>query len=389
LVVNQAQKQQRKKKKTKSNKYVPEWFNLVCDPFGHSPCSIPDEDTRPSFKFSSEYYEEVTTKYTGAVTGLNPSVIISMMPSMDIVSGGSNDGVVGKYFPDATYTYDPTGVVVGSLDALVAVPNAAAMTPSLTDGTTYSNQSHRIRCTSMGLRIFPLMPELSRGGSIMTGQIQPPDNAGSSVAAICNPLNLAFTGDAAVSESAIRQRLSHLSRTRMPDGSVELHWTPQKIPKYHEKIIAADLPTVTGFLQTQPSFPTALIVDNLTTASLTGNAYAIQYKWHWEVSTTAYLQMVGTPTPSVYSARDIEYCINNFPRVHHSHVDVGVGIHPISGERDVSVSPTPNILEPLGNVAREALGNVVGDPNFQSKAAQLAAGVALGALGLTQGRLRR
>lgn len=389
---NQPQKKQKnKKKKNKGPKnYCPEWFNLVSDPFGHEPCAIPDEDTRPSFKFSSEYNTELNTAVTGGGTSTTPSIMISFMPTATVQGAGTNDGVIGFHYPDTSSDpiFDFTGATAGpSLITLTEVPNASAMLPALTDGGAYSTPAHRLRCTGLGVTITPLSPELYRSGSISAGLLQPPDNLASAIAAIFNPANVAFGGDAAVPWTSVRSRLQHLTQARQPDGSFEYHWVPQKIPKYHSKVLVADLPTTTEFLQTQPNFPVIYVRDNLAVAAISGSLFHLRVVWHWEVSSSAYIQMVGKPTPSPYSVRDIEYCINNFPQLHSALVDTGMGPHRVAGERDVATHSTRSVLEPLGNIAREALGTVTSDVGFQSRVAQVAAGAALGALGLSRARL--
>jgi hypothetical protein len=392
------QPQQKKKKKQKQNGgtsgQVPEWFNLVRNPWEHESCSIPDEDTRLSHKYCSRSRAVVRTGTSGAVPVAStiPAVILDLIPTPGVLNPTGADGIYVAHYPDenglgANAVVDPTGALANSYSLMTttgSVPNFSAICPTLTDGSAAGTYSHHVRCTGIGVKITPTMPELSRGGSIQVGVLQLPEITTS--APTLNGLNLAFNQDSSVIMSAVRNRLHRFDVERMPDGSYEYRWIPRKIPKYHQLMDSSIGSSQNSFTSSEPGAILLMIQDNLAVAATTGFEYGVDVIWHWEVATTASNQMATRPTPSPYSARAMEYCINNFMRLHSVNPFGPPIFRQNATETDVQ-SNVPSVFESLsraGDMARSKLA----EPHIQSGIADLAVASALGAIGLSASRRR-
>lgn len=234
----------------------------------------------------------------------------------------TNDGTAGTvhaggllflpFAKNAVFLLEESGIASGNLTDLTPSGNLYAIgsipsNASVPNYSTMGSGANKTRLAALGVRVTYEGTELNRAGRYYAGlcPINSPAQAGSATPFPLSPLSTICSSYIA-STTVLRRCMSNYSTARVADGTFEFTWAPSTTPSYQQDIQGTGYSTTfplfgsTGNQYVTPSYfngpiqgncvesgQNALVFwvegDNTSAVTATGNAYAIEVIWHWEV----------------------------------------------------------------------------------------------------------
>lgn len=276
--------QKKKKRKQRGNSYA----STIINPFANISAHIPDDKTTLSGLITSTAHLRLSFPILNASTSSEHKFGIVMMP----YPGCAWSKLVA--LSNSTDEFSDTGLTGTSVE-YSKVPNWQSIY-----GAT--DQSAKVRCVSMGIRIIYEGTELNRSGRIFAGQgvnADVPRSLGVTGTQI-SPVSC-ITGTVKPTLTELRSCLTNVTESRVSDGVFAAHWLPAGTPSYQlfGQTTNGSTATVSGAAQRDTIFQCAagdagcesgqnflvLVVENDTTAASinVSNTYAFELVWNWEV----------------------------------------------------------------------------------------------------------
>lgn len=313
------------------------WFKVLMDPFSYRNAKIPDDQTAESGTIFSQMFLRLAASPIDGVANLAHCFGIIIPPH-------HNAGI---------FVLQTAVNGTGTLNSTSAASTYCNRLTWYNEGSMLPGQGKE-RLVAMGIRVIYEGTEMQRSGRYVAGTV-PTGAAGFVTNALGDPLGTCY-GQADVTVTDARNRLTNMVESRVSDGVFEAVWKPNGIPSYQ----MADTNWSTGNLLSNTSagenvfFSAAKgeggveagqncliwwVENDLTaTANVTGNLYSIEIHSHWEVIPNDPESVVYDVTPSPFQPMELAACLNALPYARPGRVLSSANIDPPTRDNKAKTS---------------------------------------------------
>lgn len=322
------------------------YLNVLKNPFTAPPCHVPDQVVTDAGIVTSRYIGTLPLTALGGTGTLH--------------SGGM------LFYPYPSYCsmvqIQENSVGTTSLQACNLASTALVSAGAVSNISGFGNNG-RVRPIAMGVRVTYEGTELNRSGRIYAG-LCPAGSPGFVLTGginLIDPLSVICGGSPSRTTAELRQCMVQISSARVADGTFEAVWRPSVVPTYqtfnsaNSGMITTGTPGVYATMANGLSSPdggygsqqnqNALVVwienDTVTSAAVSGNTYALEVIWHWEVIPNIPQSVTYSLTPSLYNVTALQAALNTFKGTPMGHVFKETDIS--SGVGVVNITPSKRI----------------------------------------------